>query len=59
MASLVMTMLEAAKGYFGIIVARYNTIMRETMNPEDQPKTHIIGFNLPTDEEETLDEEIL
>jgi len=54
-----MTMLEAAKGYFGIIVARYNTIMRETINPEDQSKTHIIGFNLPKDEEETFDEEIL
>ena len=50
-------MLEAAKGYFGTIVAKHNISIREIMNPEEEIK-HTIGFSLP-EEEELTDEEIL
>lgn len=53
-----MTALEAAKGYFGTIVAKHNISIREIMNPEEENVKHTIGFILP-EEEELQDEEIL
>lgn len=53
-----MTILEAAKGYFGTIVAKYNISIQEIMNPEEESVKHTIGFILP-EEEEQDEEEIL
>ena len=58
LAALIMTALEAAKGYFGTIVAKHNISIREIMNPEEENVKHTIGFILP-EEEGLQDEEIL
>lgn len=55
-AALLLTMIEAAKGYFGIIVAKYNTKMNDIMRPEDSV-THTIGFQIPSEEYEEEDDE--
>lgn len=56
--SLLLTMIEAAKGYFGLIVMRMNEQMRNS-----EPDTSLkqpIGFVFDDEEEEEeLDEEIL
>ena len=51
-----MTMIEAAKGYFGLLVAKYNTEIHDIMQPEDG-QTHAIGFCVPPEEEESENEE--
>ena len=50
-AALLLTMIEAAKGYFGITVAKYNTKINDIMRPEDSV-THTIGFQIPDKEYE-------
>ena len=45
LTSLVMTMIEAAKGYFGTIVTKYNIAIQEKINPEEV--VNPIGFYLP------------
>ena len=56
--SLLMTMLEAAKGYFSAIVANYNSQMRASLEPKSTTRT--IGFECPEDEEEEdFDDEVL
>ena len=40
-----MTMIEAAKGYFGTIVTKYNIAIQEKINPEEV--VNPIGFYLP------------
>lgn len=56
-AALLLTMIEAAKGYFGITVAKYNTEMQNIMHPDEGP-AHTIGFQIPEEEYED-DEEVL
>lgn len=53
LTSLLLSMLEAAKGYFSLKVAEYNTRMR-ALCEEEKPK-NLIGFTY----EEDSDEEIL
>ena len=54
LAGLVMAMIEAARGYFGIVVTKYNTEIQEIMQPEESV-TNTIGFCLPQEEEEELE----
>lgn len=56
--AVLMTALEAAKGYFGQYVAKYNTTIADIMNPEDGTPKHAIGFAIP-EEEECEDDEVL
>ena len=51
-----MTMLEAAKGYFGVMVAKYNVKMNNLLHSEDTITNRVIGFSIEEDEE---NEEIL
>ena len=53
--SLLLTMLETAKGYFGLKVAQYNAKI-QTIHNEEEPTKKPIGFAY---EEELGDEEIL
>lgn len=53
--SLLLTMLEAAKGYFGLKVAQYGAKI-QTIRDEEEPTKKPIGFAY---EEELGDEEIL
>jgi len=55
--SLLLTMLEAVKCYFGTIVAKANVKIAKTMNPEEGIISHTIGFQLPDEEEEDDDED--
>ena len=55
LAALVMTMLEAAKGYFGIIVAKYNTKITSILNQEENTVKNTIGFTLPEEEEDNCE----
>ena len=55
--ALLLTMVEAAKGYFGITVAKYNAEMQNIMHP-DEGTVHTIGFQIPEEEYED-DEEVL
>ena len=55
-ASLLLTMLEAAKGYFSNLVAQYNTRIKDTIMPE--PTMRTIGFKYD-EGEEPEDEEVL
>ena len=50
-AALLLTMIEAAKGYFGILVAKYTTQINDIMRPEDSV-THTIDFQIPNEEYE-------
>ena len=55
--SLLLTMLEAAKGYFSNIVVKYNTKMKESIEPE--VKTNPIGFLYEQEGEEEEDDSLL
>ena len=55
-AALLLTMIEAAKDYFGIIVAKYNTKINDVMRPEESV-THTIGFQIPDEEYEEEEDE--
>ena len=46
--AVILTGLEALKGYFGTKVARYNRLI----NRDDEPKKRPIGFIQPTEEDE-------
>lgn len=52
--AVLMTGLEALKGYFGIKVAEYNSYIRKIALEEDEPKRRPIGFT--TDQEDEDDE---
>ena len=56
LTSLLLTMMETAKGYFGMKVAKYNKEMHKACAPEETI-TNKIGFIY--EEEEIDDEEIL
>ena len=55
---LLLTILEAAKGYFNIKITEYNQRIKKICNPE--VKQNAIGFSYNLDEGESdIDEEIL
>lgn len=55
---LLLTILEAAKGYFNIKITEYNQRIKQTCNPE--VKQNAIGFSYTLDEGDLdTDEEIL
>lgn len=51
--AVLLTALEALKGYFGIKVAKYNNQIRQiTMAEEEEPSKSLIGFCRQEDEDE-------
>jgi hypothetical protein len=42
--AILLTALEALKGYFGIKVAKYNSQIRQITTIEEEPNTPLIGF---------------
>ena len=53
--SLLLTMIETAKGYFGVQIAKYNNSIHNM--PEENSYTHSIGFSYSTNEEEDEEDE--
>lgn len=56
LTSLLLTMMEAAKGYFGVITTQYSAQMKKICD-DQEPTKNLIGFVY--DEEEPTDEEVL
>ena len=50
-AAMLLTALEALKGYFGIKVAEYNSQIRKITHEDDKPKCRI-GFTMEEEEDE-------
>lgn len=52
LTGVLLTGLEALKGFFGIKVAEYNARIRKIALNEDEPKKNPIGFIISEEEEE-------
>lgn len=50
--AVLLTALEALKGYFGIKVAKYNNQIRQITMTEEEPNKPLIGFCRQEDEDE-------
>jgi hypothetical protein len=50
--AVIMTGLEALKGYFGIKVAEYNSQIRRLALEEDEPKRRPIGFTADQEDDD-------
>lgn len=56
LTSLLLTIIETAKGYFGVKVAKYNNRIRDIQMGENIPTVNSIGFSYETKEEEDDDD---
>lgn len=56
LTSLILTIIETAKGYFGVKVAKYNSQMRAAATPEENP-VGPIGFSYEFENEEEEENE--
>lgn len=54
--SLILTMLEALKGYFSLKITKFNNQIKDTLAPPDVPHMNAIGFTY-AQEEEMIEEE--
>ena len=54
---LVQVKLEAVKAKYAVQVTKMNKEVRDLQKPEEEISTHVIGFRMPDDEEEELEED--
>ena len=60
LVTLILTMIEATKGYFSVKIGRYNATLTKIQNPTTPTEynTKVLGFAIPEDEdEEELEED--
>lgn len=57
LVELVQVKLEAEKAKYAVQVTKLNKEVRDLQKPEEEISTHVIGFRMPDDEEEELEED--
>jgi hypothetical protein len=57
LVELVQVKLEAEKAKYAVQVTKMNKEVRDLQKPEEEISTHVIGFRMPDDEEEELEED--
>ena len=50
-ASVLLSLLEAAKGIFSVKVVEYNNLIQDLTHDKEELKTHILGFQDPEEGE--------
>jgi hypothetical protein len=56
--NVIITFLEMVKGKFTVEITKLNLQISKLANPEDEENVRVIGFAVPTEEEEEADEDI-